>query len=82
MVVTLGHIEACKHLGLVGVQIGSVSQLTRDTGEERRRLCSMTRRGRALARGQHCVMISGKAREDLLSSFQPSPFVYMLTNMC
>ena len=80
-VVGLGHIKVCKHLGLVGVQIGSVSQLTRDTGEKRRGSCN-TRRGRVLARGRHCVVISGKAREDLLSSFQSSPFAYMLTNTC
>ena len=36
MVVGFGHIKACKHLGLIAVQVGGVSQLTRDTGEERR----------------------------------------------
>ena len=36
-VVGLGHIETCKDLSLVGVQVGRVSQLTRNTGKERRR---------------------------------------------
>ena len=55
-VVGLGHIKVCKHLGLVAVQISSISQSTRDTGEERRKLCGTMRGGRALVRGRHCVV--------------------------
>ena len=78
MVVGLGHIKARKHLGLVVVQIGGVSQLTRDMGEERRRSCGTTRGRRKLTRGRHCVK-QVKAKEDLLSSFQSLLFAYMLT---
>ena len=73
------HIEACKHLGFVVVQISGVSQLTRDMGKKRRR-STLTTGGRRQTRGWHCVV--SKVREDLLSSFQSSPFTYMLTNMC
>ena len=58
VVVGLGHVKACKDLGFILIQIGGVSQLMRDTGEERSRSCSMMRGGRALARRQHCVVIS------------------------
>ena len=54
-VVSSSHIEVCKHLSLVVVQIGGVSQLTRDTGKERRRSYSTTR-GRRLMGGRHCVV--------------------------
>ena len=56
MVVSESHIEACKHLSLVIVQVGGISQLMRDMGEKRRR-SSLTMRGRRLMRGQHCVVI-------------------------
>ena len=55
-VVGLGHIEACKHLGFVAVQVGGVSQLARDMGKERRRLCSTMRGRRRVTRGWHCVV--------------------------
>ena len=56
-VVGKSHVEMSKDFRLVLVQVGGVSQLTRDMGEKRRRLCS-TMRGRALARGWHCVVMS------------------------
>ena len=55
-VVGSSHIEACKHLGLVAVQVCGVSQLTRDTDEERRQSYSMMRR--RLAGGWHHVVMS------------------------
>ena len=55
-VVGLGHIEVGKYLGFVAVQVSSISQLARDTCEERGRLCSTTRGGRRLTRGWHCVV--------------------------
>ena len=54
-----GHIEARKHLSLVAVQVGGVSQLARDTSKKGRRSSGLTTRGRRLTRGWHCVVISG-----------------------
>ena len=55
-VVTLGHIEACKHLGCVAVQISGVPQLVRDAGKERRESCGTTSRRRRVTRGWHRVV--------------------------
>ena len=52
------HVEVCKHLGFIPIKVGGVSQLTRDTSEERRRPSLMTRGGRALVGRRHCVVIS------------------------
>ena len=49
-VVSESHVETSKYLSLIIVQVGGVSQLTRDMGEKRRRL-SLTTRRRALAGG-------------------------------
>ena len=57
-VVSSSHIEACKDLGLVAIQVGGVPQLTRDVGKKGGRT-SLTTRRRVLARGRHCVRISG-----------------------
>ena len=55
-VVGKSHIEACKYLSFIAVQIGGVSQLMRDMGKKRRRLSSLMMRGRRLMRGWHCVV--------------------------
>ena len=57
MVVKLSHVEACKDLGLVLVQVGGISQLARDMGEKGRDASLTMRRGRT-TRGQHCVVIN------------------------
>ena len=56
--VSESHIKTGKHLSLIIVQVGGVSQLTRDVGKKGRGSSLMMRGGRTLVGGWHCVRIS------------------------
>ena len=66
-VVKLGHVEVCKDLGLILVQAGGVSQLTRDTSKKGRDSSLTTRRGRT-TRGRHCVVKSEQSKGGFAES--------------